>query len=245
MLLINGLDGHPGLLLEAAPRLFPGHHIVPFDHRHDRAEGDVEGLAERALAVLDTDAPGDEPAYVCGESFGSTIALTVARRYPDRVKGLILLSAFGRYPAVAGAPRRVGMALWRLFGDTAADFILRVWRPLSLPFVIGWRPPPEVRRAFLERPPLDVAAYRAKCAISLSFDARPWLNEITCPTFILIGAGDPVVPASAGRELARRVANARLHQLPGGHLAHILHVDEAARLINRWIREGEAIVPSL
>ena len=71
--------------------------VLAFDHRHDAVAGGVEGLAERALAVLDNDRDPDAPALVCGESFGATAALTLARCYPGRVRGLLLLSAFDWY----------------------------------------------------------------------------------------------------------------------------------------------------
>jgi pimeloyl-ACP methyl ester carboxylesterase len=237
VLLVSGLDGDPRLLMGAAPRLFPGLRALPFNHLRDPAEDGVEGLAERALAVLDADPEGDAPAYVCGESFGGTVALTLARRHPERVHGLILLSAFGWYPAAPTFTGRLGMAFWRLVGDRIVAQILRLWRPLSAPGALGLRCPPQIARAYLNRPALHLPGYRAKCAISLAFDARPWLGEIACPTFILVGTWDPIVPTSAGRDLARRIPDARLHCLPGSHLVHIIRADEAGALIARWMSD--------
>ncbi len=237
VLMISGLDGDPGLLAGAAPRLFPGWRALPFDHLRDPVEDGVEGLSERALAVLDADPAGGVPAYVCGESFGGTVALTLARRHPKRVRGLILLSAFGWYPAALTCAGRLGMACWRLVGDRVAAQIFRIWRPISAPGAIGFRCPPEIRRAYLRQPALHLPGYRAKCAIALAFDARPWLGEIACPTFILIGTRDPVVPTAAGRELARRIPEASLHCLPGGHLVHFIRAEEVGALIGRWARD--------
>ena len=118
-----------------------------------------------------------------------------------------------------------------------AAHVFRLWRPLSVPGALGLRCPPEITRAYLVRPALHLPGYRAKCGIALAFDARPWLGEIVCPTFILIGTRDPVVPTGAGRELARRIPNARLHCLPGGHLVHIIRADEVGALIARWRSE--------
>jgi pimeloyl-ACP methyl ester carboxylesterase len=237
VLVISGLDGDPRLLLGAAPRLFRGLRALPFHHARDPAEDGVEGLAERALAVLDADPEGAAPAYVCGESFGGTVALTLARRRPERVRGLVLLSAFGWYPAAASYPSQAGMVLWRLLGDRLARHIFRLWRPVSVFGALGHRPPPDVRRTYLDRGDLHLPGYRAKSAIALAFDARPWLHEITCPAFALIGTRDPVVPTRAGRELARRLPRAQLHQLPGGHLVHLVRAAEAGALLARWRRE--------
>jgi pimeloyl-ACP methyl ester carboxylesterase len=211
--------------------------VLAFDHRLDPMAGGLEGLADRALAVLDADAGADAPAFVCGESFGGTAALTLARRHPERVRGLILLSAFGWYPALFTRTRHLGLALWRVLGDRGAEQILRLWRPLSLPVALGVPCSWDVARAYLQRPAPHLAGYRAKCEVSLNFDARPWLDSINCPTFILTGSWDPVVPTRAGKELARRIPNARLHRLRGGHLAHVARPAEAGHLISGWVAD--------
>jgi len=124
-----------------------------------------------------------------------------------------------------------------VLGDRVAERILRLWRPLSVPGTLGLPCSLEVARAYLRRPAPHLPGYRAKCEVSLAFDARPWLDSITCPTFILIGTWDPVVPTSAGEELARRIPNARLHRLRGGHLAHVVRPAQAGNLISGWVAE--------
>jgi 3-oxoadipate enol-lactonase len=237
VLVISGLDGDPRLLMGVAPRLLRGLRALPFDHSRDMADGGADGLAARALAVLDADAEGDVPAYVCGESFGGTIALALARRYPERVRGLILLSTFGWYPALATCASQAGMLLWRLLGDPLATHIFRLWRPVSVFGALGLGCPPAVRRLYLDRWALHLPSYRAKSALALTFDARPWLHEIACPALVMIGTRDPMVPTGAGRELVRRLPRARLHCLPGGHLVHTVRAEEAGALIARWRRE--------
>jgi 3-oxoadipate enol-lactonase len=234
VLVIPGLDGDPTMVQTAAPRLFRGMRVITFDHRLDTLDGGVEGLAERALAVLDSDPNADAPALVCGESFGGMAALTLAHRHPARVRGLILLSAFGWYPSVFACLPRLHLGLWRLLGDGWARRLLRLWRPLSLPAALGWGCSPEVVRAYVRRPALHLAGYRAKCEMAVRFDARPWLDAIHCPTFILIGTWDPFVPTRAGQELARRIPNAWLQQLAGGHLTHVARPADAGELIANW-----------
>jgi pimeloyl-ACP methyl ester carboxylesterase len=234
VLVIPGLDGDASMMRAVAPRLFGGMRVLTFDHRLDTMDGGVEGLAERALAVLDSDADEDAPALVCGESFGGTAALTLALRHPARVRGLILLSAFGWYPKAFAFLPRLHLRLWRLVGDRWARHLLRVWRPLTLPAALGWGCSSELVRAYLHRPAIHVGGYRAKCEMALRFDARPWLAAIHSPALILIGTWDPFVPTRAGQELARRLPNARLYQLAGGHLTHVAHPTAAGELITHW-----------
>lgn len=234
MLVIPGLDGDTSMVRSVAPLLFAGLRVLAFDHRFDTMAGGVEGLAERALAVLDADPDTDEPALVCGESFGGTAALTLAHRHPTRVRGLILLSTFGWYPRTFASLPRQHLRLWRLVGDQWARRLLRVWRPLTLPAALGVGCSSEIVRTYLRRPPINLAAYNAKCRMALRFDARPWLDSIRCPTFVLVGTWDPFVPIRAGQELAQRLPNAQLHQLAGGHLTHIAHAAAAGDLIANW-----------
>ncbi|MBV9544338.1 MAG: alpha/beta fold hydrolase [Chloroflexi bacterium] len=231
VLIIPGLNGHPGLLMRYAPTLFPDWTTLAFNHHLDLAIDGVEGLAERALALLGED---QTPAFVCGESFGGTIALTLARQAPERVKGLILFSAFGWHPS-ALARRGVGaLRVWSFLAAHVSMPLYQGGRALSLPGQVGSLPPRSLLGNYFARPRAHVAAYRRKAELSLTFDARPWLPSIACPTFILVGTRDPVVPASAGRELARVIPSATLHRLPGGHLVHLVHVQRVARDIQDW-----------
>jgi pimeloyl-ACP methyl ester carboxylesterase len=243
VLVIPGLNGAPELLTRAAPRLFPGMQVLPFDHSLDLAEGGVDGLADRALAVLDADSGGAEPAYVCGESFGGTVALTLARRNPERVRGLLLLCAFGYYPRGHARRGRLGLAAWRLLGDRVAAGVFRVSRPFRIPGTLGLRFTREQFWAYLRYSDGYPPAYRRKCEASLHFDARPWLASLTCPTFILTGTWDPVVPSSAGAELAHLIPRARLHRLPGGHVVYLVRAAEVGRLVAGWIAETSAPAP--
>lgn len=232
VLLIPGLNGHPGMLMAAAPTLFPGWQAAAFDHHRDLAVHGVEGLAERALSSL----PDDGPAFVCGESFGGTVALTLARAAPERVSGLILLSTFGWHPSEI-ARRGVGaLAVWSFLGGRVGTTMYRAGRLASMPTQLGFFFPPGLLRGYVSRPRANVAAYRTKAELSLTFDARPWLPSIQNPAFILAGRWDPVVPVSAGHALARGMPNATLHTLGGGHLVHLVHARRVGRLIEEWAR---------
>jgi aminoacrylate hydrolase len=231
VLLIPGLNGHPGLLMRSAPALFPGWEHHCFNHHVDVAEGGVPGLASRALEQLDA------PAFVCGESFGGTIALTMAQQYPERVRGLILLSSFGWHPSMLARRAQAALAVWSFLGGRVSTPVYRTGRLASLPTQLGLQFPRDLFAAYIDCPRAHVAAYRAKAELSLTFDARPWLHEIVCPTFVLVGSWDPVVPASAGRELASYMPNAQLRQLAGGHLVHLVRARQVGELIATWARD--------
>lgn len=234
MLVIPGLNGHPGLLMRAAPVLLPDWRAVSFNHHLDLAEGGIEGLASRALAVLDE---SDQRVFVCGESFGGTVALTLAHLRPERVKGLILLSTFAWHPSMLARRGAGALALWSFLGHRVSTNVYRAGRVASLPTQLGLSFPGDLFRSYISRPRAHVAAYRTKAELSLTFDARPWLATLECPTFVLIGTWDRVVPASAGRDLARSIPHAHLETVPGGHLVHLVHAKRVGGLISAWARD--------
>jgi pimeloyl-ACP methyl ester carboxylesterase len=126
------------------------------------------------------------------------------------------------------------LALWSFLGGRVSNSMYRAGRLASLPTQLGLRVSPALFQTYISRPRACVPAYRTKVELSLSFDARPWLGTLETPAFILTGTWDPVVPASAGRDLARRLPNSTLHTLPGGHLVHLVHAERVGQLITRW-----------
>jgi pimeloyl-ACP methyl ester carboxylesterase len=237
VLVIPGLDGQTELWRSVATSVLPGLQPVWFDHSRDRAEGGLGGLAERALHALDSDAGGDAPAYICGESFGGPIALTLARRYPSRVRGLVLLSTFGWYPARLTG--QLGLAAWHLLGDRLSTHILRLTHPLTVPGALGLRAPRHVARTYLRRPLVDSHAYRAKCELAVQFDSRRWLHEIRHRTLVLAGTSDPVVPVVAGQALARHLPDATYQSVTGGHLMWCIRTADVGARIVRWVEASE------
>jgi pimeloyl-ACP methyl ester carboxylesterase len=70
-----------------------------------------------------------------------------------------------------------------------------------------------VRRAY--RP---AATARQLAAILADGDRTPWLAQIRHPTLVIHGLADPLVPPEAGRDLAQRIAGARIDLVEGmGH----------------------------
>jgi pimeloyl-ACP methyl ester carboxylesterase len=219
--------------MRASGELFPRWEAVAFNHHLDLCDGGVVGLAQRALAEL----PGEDAVWVCGESFGGTVALTLAHLYPRRVKGLILLSAFGWHPSTLARRGAGALAVWSFLGHRVGNTMYRAGRVASLPTQLGLRFPRDLFQSYISRPRAHVAAYRVKAELSLTFDARPWLSTLACPTFVLAGTWDPVVPASAGRELAHSMPNATLHTLAGGHLVHLVNAHRVGGMIDDWARD--------
>jgi proline iminopeptidase len=163
-----------------------------------------------------------------GTSSGALVALHCAARHPDLVAGLILDSPLGVPTSLAetlevferrGGPPAREAARRYLSGDTS-DQATTAWKTHALPLYGD-----SVAQADMEQ---RRARARLNENVQTHFgsgacgpaEATDHLPAITCPTLILAGENDPVVPAAATRRLAASFTNAAvtLEILPGiGH----------------------------
>ncbi len=209
-------------------------------------------MAEDAVAVLD--AVGIPPrqgsaggANVFGISMGGMIAQELALRHPDRVRSLALGATHASY-LVSRKPSLCAMV----------DFVSVVARGRrNRPGVIGRllttpafvAANPDVVGAWFHRSDhaRPLAALTQLSAI-LGHHTSPRLNRITCPTLVLSGDQDRLVPVQNAYALARLIPNAKLVILQGaGHVFPLEQEDQTARaLVEHFLAPapGTASIPS-
>ena len=217
--------------------MFPGWRALAFSHHVDRAVGGRGGLAHAGTAVCSTSTKTARVFFVCGESFGGTVALTMAHLRPERVAGLILFSTFGWHPSMLARRGAGALAVWSFLGHRISNSAYRAG-----PRGLGAH---ATRVAVLERAvsELHLATPRAFRRVS---DQGRAVADVRCSAVArhahvsdvrADGTWDPVVPASAGRELANRIPNASLHSVRGGHLVHLVQAKRVGDLISDWARD--------
>jgi pimeloyl-ACP methyl ester carboxylesterase len=203
----------PGLL--CSPRLYEpvlsaawAHGPVTVaDTRHDRT---ISDMASRLLSG----AP--RQFAVVGLSMGGYVALEVLRQAPDRVLAAALMSTSARPDTPEQRAARSG----QVAAVRAGGFEELV--AAAFPAVVG--ADSEHDAALRERWSAmadDVgprAFERQQQATGGRIDQRPLLASVTCPTLVLHGTGDRLIPVEHGRELASGIPGARLELLDGcGH----------------------------
>jgi 3-oxoadipate enol-lactonase len=175
----------------------------------------IGDLADDAAEVLHGRA-----AHVIGFSMGGYVALTLALAYPELVRSLVLAGTGAGGPDRVPRPAHVREAF-----DAAMSLPPEEQRRATLPytFAAGWADANRERvddivAAAMEHPtPMrTVAAHTAACY--RFYDEGIDAEQIDVPALVIHGTEDLIVPTENGRELARRLPNARYVELPGvGH----------------------------
>jgi 3-oxoadipate enol-lactonase len=240
LLLISGLGYSSWCWAELRETLRERWRVITFDNRGTGRSAQPAGpysiamLADDAASVLD--ARGVEAAHVMGHSMGGYIALTLARRHPQRVRSLVLVSTAGGGRGCLPLPEDT-RAAWLAAAGLPPEQYARRTMPLS--FAPGWteRHPERFERYLQNRlqhptPPACWAAQFQAC--EQYFAEGVGAERITQPALVIHGTADRVIPFANGELLAAQLPNARLLRLDGiGHLPYL----EEPELFTSVVRE--------
>lgn len=185
-----------------------------------------EDLVDDAAAVLD--ALGWRRAHIFGHSMGGLVAQRFAIRHPGRVLTLVTSSAVPsdvngmrvlKYVRL-GTVRRFAKLHFPETREGDIDLAKAVARLLAAP---GQAIDEDVLMSFVEKEAEHkVASFREDKAQTRQLNAK-WsggrLGEITAPTLVLHGEGDPLLKVRAAHDLVAAIPGARLRTFPGvGHI---------------------------
>lgn len=183
---------------------------------------DVHALCE----VLEIHHP-----VVFGASWGGFVAQSYATRHPGHAAKLILESTAARWPADAALPGLLAeqAAIATAIGHGAWNGAA-VERP-SLAGDARRRGDPDVMARIVRREAVERHFWETEGG---SFDFRPALHKIACPTLVLAGDHDQTLPLPMAQEMAAALPQAQMHVFHG--CDHLVHVDAPARAV-QVIRE--------
>lgn len=204
-----GLHGGPGgdgaKLRFLLPQLADIAQVVVLDQRgHGRSDwgtpetwnlkqwaADVNGFA---------DALGIEHPIVLGESFGGFVAQQYAGTYPAHPAGLILVSCGPRFATEQETAAHIGgshgaevaAVINRRSGPDEELEAMQEWRRVVGPLLAIHRDPTLERLEALRITRMELNRHFEPDGFSM--DLRPLLARIRCPTLIIVGEHDILVP---------------------------------------------------
>lgn len=245
IVLLHGLGLSGALWNRVRDGFGPGYQLILVDLR---AAGQTSELQQEELSLerwaddlgglleaLDVRRP-----VIVGHSLGASIALKYALERPDDVRALVLIGADATLSNLA--PRMLASA------ERIENMGLEVWVEEH------WSKNPPFSAGSLDRDPGILDEYRAlllgndpadyvrQCrAIAGAENLADRLGDISQPALVLIGGSDDRTLPEHGRQLAERLGNARVVELPGvGHTLPLEAPEAVAAVVRTFLQEVAA-----
>jgi pimeloyl-ACP methyl ester carboxylesterase len=194
---------------------------------------------------------GADDVTVIGHSFGTMVSVELARRHPDLVHALVLLSGYyypsARLDALVGSIPAIPIV-----GDvdryTVAPIFGAALRPVVERKLFA---PAAVASSWSKFPfemtlrPSQLRAEAAEAALMVPSAAKmaSHYGELTIPVQVISGEGDRIVDhASQSARLASELTSAKLTTLHGaGHMVHHTAADRVLHAIRQAMTEQSTI----
>jgi pimeloyl-ACP methyl ester carboxylesterase len=205
-------------------------------------------LINRALDRL-----GVSHAIVLGHSWGASVAVALALKYPKLVQGLVLASGY-YYPTFRPDVVALSAPAVPLVGDvlghTLSPMVSRLMWPLLMAKIFGPRSVPKKFEGFPKEMavrPSQIHASAAESALMIP-DALHFRDEyanLKMPVVIVAGEEDRLVDIDAqSARLHGDVPQSSFHRVPeNGHMIHQTATDVVMSAINE-VAAGERRIPA-
>lgn len=241
LVLLHGWGLHSAVWDRVLPKLEEVYRVIRIDlPGHGLSDQSVDlGDLETLTTLLHKLIPS--PARVVGWSLGGLVALVYALRHPCSTQRLVL---------VASTPRFVSASDWRhatvpkVFEDFSLTLEQDYRTTLNRFLALQVRSAEgahcalrELRRILLERPPQQRALH-AGLELLRSTDLRDQLRNLDCPTRLIMGEKDTLVPQDSAHETVKQLKDGAFHIIRGaGHAPFLSHPGEFTATLHKFLSE--------
>jgi 3-oxoadipate enol-lactonase len=226
---IAGLDGTGELFFKQTPALAQSYRVITYRSReqgrftYDDLTGDVAAII-RSL--------GERRATVVGESFGGTVALAFALRFPEMVERLVVVNSFPRFRGrrkIKLAARLAPVVPFR------ATWFVR-FSATSIGLYVDGVKGEDRRRFFKTIRTVTHEGYARRLQLISEVDLEGRLAEIRLPTLFIAGDRDLLIPSvREAHAMASRMPDARVRVLKGaGHACLLNSRVSLADILAEW-----------
>ncbi|TVQ19205.1 MAG: alpha/beta fold hydrolase [Leptolyngbya sp. DLM2.Bin15] len=190
------------------------------------------------------------PVLLVGHSLGALVALSAAAQHPEMVQGLTLMTLpASRQELIPPWVQPIAGTLERLFANPLVVLPLfeLVRRPRFIRAGLGlaYAQKACITQDLIESyvaPTRDRGAGQTLCRLSSAsthYDYAPnadqLINQLRCPTLLLWGQQDRVIPLKRGRQLVQQHPSLKLIELPqAGHCAYEEQPDRVNQELLQW-----------
>ncbi|MFK4099427.1 alpha/beta fold hydrolase [Streptomyces sp. NPDC019531] len=181
---------------------------------------DFGQFAEDIEALLDQRGVAD--CVLAGLSMGGQIVMDCYRRFPERVRGLVLADTFPAAETPEGVKVRHTMAD-RLLREGMRGYADEVLEKMVAPYASAEVKAHVHRMMTATRPESAAAALRARAARP---DYRELLTRVSVPALVLVGADDTYTPVADAEAMHAALPESQLHVFAGA--AHLPNLERAA-----------------
>jgi pimeloyl-ACP methyl ester carboxylesterase len=192
---------------------------------------------------------GVSNAIVLGHSWGASVAVALALKYPGLIRGLVLASGY-YYPTARADVLAMGIPALPFIGDilshTVSPLIARATWPLLMAKIFGPRSVPGKFGGFPKEMTLRPSQIRASAAetalmIPDAFKLRNQYADLKMPVVIIAGEDDRLIDIETqSARLHSDIVQSRFVRVPGhGHMIQQTATDQMMSAI-REITTGSA-----
>ena len=247
VLFVHGFPLSRGIWQKQVDAFRSSHRVIAPDLRGFGESATKPGTATMAQFAADLHALLQKlktgPVVLVGHSMGGYIAFAFARKFPEMLRGLVLVGTRpGNDTAETAAGRRTTADKVKAEGPQA---VIKAMAPKMLsagnqdPGMPG-----EVRHLMVSSGVEGVIG--ALLGMAERPDVTEMLPKISVPTLVVTGADDTIIPSAESEKMAQVIPGAWLEVIPhAGHLVAFERADEFNRAMKTWIgATGESGRPS-
>jgi len=235
VVLVPGMDGTGLLFYRQIPLLARSRRVATYALRDDARSMD-ELIADLGRVIEDV-APVDRRAVVIGESFGGTLALSLALARPEAVRALVILNSFSYFkPQIR---LHLGMLVLRTLPWGTMSVVRRA---TAFRLHSSHTHRDEQRRFMVLTERATREGYLGRLRLLTAYDVRERLRELRVPVLFLAAEEDHLVPSvREARYMAARVPHAVVRVLHGhGHICLIAPDIDLGQILDEWLPAADA-----
>lgn len=176
-----------------------------------------------------------EKAILCGVSMGGYIALNFYMRYPERVEALILSNTQAAGDSNEAKNKRFA-TIQKIHLEGLKDFADSFSKNVLCVKTLNTNPhlQKKLEAMILHQKPENLALILG--ALASRKDLTAELGKIKCPTLVITGSEDKIIPHFVCENLAKSIPQAHFERIDGvGHLPNLESPEKFNRILEQFL----------